>query len=226
MARKSKRYKEISPKIDREREYDLAEAITLLKSTASAKFDETVELAMQLGIDPRKSDQALRGTFSLPNGTGKELSVVVFAQGPAAEAAKNAGAAEVGGEELVEKVAQGWADFDVAIATPDMMQHVRKLGRVLGPRGKMPSPKSGTVTEDVETAVNEFRLGKLEYRNDSTGNIHVPVGKASFSEEDLKENAQAFIDHIIRSKPVGVKGRYLKRVCLTTTMGPSVKVAV
>lgn len=226
MARKSKRYREISPKIDREREYELAEAIKLLKSTASAKFDETVELAMQLGIDPRKSDQALRGTFSLPKGTGRELKVAVFAQGSALEAAKKAGATEAGGEELVEKVAQGWADFDVAISTPDMMQFVRKLGKVLGPRGKMPSPKSGTVTDDVETAVNEFRLGKLEYRNDSTGNIHVSVGKASFSEEDLEENAQAFIDHIIRSKPVGVKGRYVKRVCLSTTMGPSVKVAV
>ena len=224
--KRSKRYTASAERIDGDQRYELSEAVGLIKGGQAAKFDETVEICLTLSIDPKQSDQAVRGTISLPKGIGKSLSVAVFAEGDDAEAAKAAGADAVGGEDLVQKVSDGWMDFDVAISTSRMMQHVRKLGRVLGPKGKMPSPKSGTVTDDVAKTVSEFKQGKIEFRNDSTGNIHAPLGKLSFSEEDLLENAQALIDHINRVRPAAAKGRFIKKASLSTTMGPGVKLAL
>ena len=226
MARKSKRYIQAAGKIDGARQYELAEAVKLLKTLDPAKFNECVEISMQLGIDPKQSDQALRGTISLPKGTGKELKILVFADGKAAEDARAAGAVEVGGPELVQKVEGGWTDFDIAISTPAMMQHVRKLGRVLGPKGKMPTPKAGTVTDDVTTAVREFRVGRIEYRTDDTGNLHAPLGKIGFPAEDIIANAEAFIQMIVKARPVAAKGKYIRRASLSTTMGPAVKLAI
>jgi large subunit ribosomal protein L1 len=226
MARRSKRYKEADTKVDREKQYPLAEAVGLLKSLPHAKFDESVDIAMQLGIDPKQADQMLRGTLSLPKGTGRTLKVIVFAEGKSAEEAQAAGAIEVGGPALVEKVEKGWMEFDVAVATPAMMQHVRKLGRVLGPKGKMPTPKTGTVTDDVKTAVTEFRMGKIEFKSDDTGNIHAMLGKMSFTAEDLVTNAEAFIQHITKVKPAAAKGKYIKSASLSSSMGPSVNLVV
>ena len=205
---------------------ELAAAVRCLQGFAKAKFDQTVELVLSLGIDPRQADQALRGSVSLPHGVGATRRVIAFCEGPDAEAAKAAGAVDTGGEELVKKVQDGWMDFDVAVAHPSLMSKVGKLGRVLGPQGKMPSPKSGTVTPDVVRAVKEYTAGKLEYRNDAGANIHAVVGKVSFSNGDLEANIEAFVDHIRRAKPSTAKGQYIKKVCLSATMTPAVTLDV
>jgi len=205
---------------------DLGEAVDALCKFDNAKFDETVEVAVRLGIDPKQTAQAVRGAFSLPHGTGKKLKVIAFCEGDDAAAAKEAGAIDADGEELAKKVEGGWFDFDVAIAHPSMMRFVGKLGRVLGPQGKMPSPKSGTVTGDVGTAVRECGAGKIEFRNDAGAIIHAPVGRRSFSKEQLQENIHAFIEHVKGLRPTGIKGIFIKRVYIKSTMSPSVPVAV
>ena len=225
MVKRSKRYQEAAGLVDRDMVYEVDAAVDLLKTLPMAKFDEAVEVAVRLGIDPSKTDQLIRGAVSLPNGLGKTIKVIVFAEGDKAEAAKAAGADEVGSGDLAEKVAGGWTDFDIVIASPDMMKHVGKLGRVLGPSGKMPSPKSGTVTADVAGAVEEFKAGKVEFRTDAGGNVHAPVGRASFSTEDLVENLTTFLDHIASLRPAAVKGHYLRKVSLSTTMGPGLRIA-
>ncbi|HUT36738.1 MAG TPA: 50S ribosomal protein L1 [Planctomycetota bacterium] len=222
----SKRYQEAMKGIDRAKSYTVDEAVQTLKGLPSAKFDETVEIAFHLGVDPKKPDQAVRGTISLPKGIGRSLRVVVFAEGELAAKAKAAGAQEAAGQELIDRVTGGWTDFDVAIAAPAMMRQVGRLGRILGPKGLMPSPKSGTVTDDIENAVREFRAGKLEYRTDSGGNVHAPVGRKSFPPEDLKANIEAMIERIRQAKPSSAKGRYIVGVSLSTTMGPGLRLAV
>jgi len=202
------------------------EAVKVLKSLDGAKFDETVELVLKLGIDPRQSTQNVRGSLTLPHGTGREVRVIAFAEGEDAEEAREAGAIEVGSADLVKKIQDGWMDFDVAIAHPRMMRFVGRLGKILGPQGKMPSPKSGTVTEHVAQAVREFKAGKIEFRNDKGGNVHVPVGKRSFPEEQLVENIRAVIEHIQGMRPSGTKGQFIQRATITTTMGPGVRIAV
>ena len=202
------------------------EAVAVVKKLDSTKFDQTVELVLHLGIDPKQADQMIRGSFSLPKGIGKTKRVIAFCEGQAAEDAKAGGASEVGTDDLVARIQGGWADFDVAVAHPQMMGKVGKLGRILGPQGKMPSPKSGTVTPDVAQAVKDYAAGKVEYRNDAGGNIHAGIGKLSFSAEDLKENVDAFIAHIRRARPAAAKGQYIKRACLKATMSPSVQLAV
>ncbi len=204
----------------------LPEAVSVLKKFDGAKFDETVELSLKLGIDPKQSNQAVRGSFSLPNGIGKTMKVVVFADGEPARAAKEAGALEVGGEDLAKKILDGWMDFDVAIAHPAMMRHVGKLGRVLGPHGKMPSPKSGTVTEDIGRVVREFVAGKIEFRNDDTGNLHVVMGKKSFPPEKLAANVASFLDHVRTLKPPSSKGVFIQKAVLSATMSPGVPLAL
>ncbi|MGQ3686104.1 MAG: 50S ribosomal protein L1 [Candidatus Loosdrechtia sp.] len=226
MAKKGKRYLESAKLVDPKKKYELKEAIKLLRSFKPAKFPESVEISMKLGIDPKQSDQLIRGSVSLPNGIGKSLRVIVFASGEKAEIAKKAGAEEVGAEELVKKVEGGWSDFDVAIATSDMMKLVGKLGRVLGPQGKMPSPKSGTVTDDVEKAVKEFKAGRIEYRTDAGGNVHTLVGKTSFSDKDLEENIAAFIKQIVNSRPPTAKGVFVENISVSTTMSPGVALHV
>ena len=212
-------------RFDRARQYGLGEAVDLVKSVASANFDETVELAVRLGVDPRRADQIVRGTVALPAGTGREVRVAVFAAGEAAAEAREAGADAAGADDLVNRIQQeGFLDFDVAIATPDLMGQVGRLGRVLGPRGLMPNPKTGTVTTDVARAVREFKGGRVEYRTDKVGNVHVPVGKVSFDRRALMENVQAVVDELLRAKPAAAKGRYLRSVTLCSTMGPGVKV--
>jgi large subunit ribosomal protein L1 len=223
---RSKRYSEAAKKVEADKLHGLDEALELLKALESAKFDETVEIAVRLGIDAKQSEQAVRGTISLPKGIGRTLRVIVFAEGEKAEAALAAGADEVGGQELIEKIQGGWMDFDVAIAVPEMMRAVGRLGRVLGPRGLMPSPKSGTVTADVGPAVTEFKAGKIEYRADAAGNVHAPVGKKSFSVEDLKANVEAFVEHVRQRRPAATKGRYIQSVSLSTTMGPGIRLAM
>ncbi len=224
MAKKrSKRYRAVAEQVDRSSTYTLEEAVALVKSCATAKFDETVELAFKLGVDPRRADQMVRGTVSLPHGTGRDVRVIVFAQGEKQTEAREAGADEVGANELIEKVEGGWLEFDVAIATPDMMRSLGKLGRVLGPRGLMPSPKSGTVTMDVGRAVAEFKKGKIEFRTDRAANVHVPVGKVRFDERQLVENAATVIETIIRARPASAKGVYLQSVAISSTMGPGLK---
>ncbi|MBI2193220.1 MAG: 50S ribosomal protein L1 [Planctomycetes bacterium] len=224
--KRSKRYQKAMTQVERTRTYPVPEAVERLKSMPPAKFDETVGLSLKLGVDPKQSDQLLRGSFSLPKGIGKKLRVVVFAQGEKAEKAKAAGAIEVGGQDLVQKIEGGFLDFDVAIAAPDMMRFVGRLGRVLGPKGLMPSPKSGTVTDDVERAVREFSAGKIEYRTDNTGNVHVPVGKRSFPVPDLVENITAFLDFIKASRPSAAKGKFIENVVLSSTMSPGLKLEV
>lgn len=223
---KSKRYRQAAEAIDVAKEYGLPEALELIKAQPAAKFDETIEVAIHTGLDAKKADQALRGTISLPKGTGKSLRVVAFCPPDQVDAAKAAGAIEAGGEELAEKISGGWFDFDVAVAAPSTMKFVGKLGRTLGPKGLMPSPKSGTVTEDIVSAVTEFAAGKIEYRLDAGGNVHAPVGKKSFSTEDLAANVEAFVDQIHRSKPSTAKGKYIKGITLAATMGPGIKVAM
>ena len=220
MVKRSKRYASAAARIDRDTQYEATEAFTILKDLPGAKFDETVDVVVKLGIDPRKSDQLVRGAVSLPKGLGKTVKVVVFAEGDKAEAATAAGADEVGSAELAEKISGGWLDFDVVIASPDMMKHVGKLGRVLGPQGKMPSPKSGTVTPDVAAAVTEFKAGKVEFRTDPGGNVHAPLGKRSFPVEDLVSNLTAFLDHLMTMRPAAVKGVFMRKVSVSTTMGP------
>jgi large subunit ribosomal protein L1 len=219
-----KKYNAAIAQVDREALLGLNEAVAKVKALASAKFDETIEIACRLGVDPRKADQAVRGTLSLPAGTGKTNRVAVFAAGEAAQAARDAGADVVGADDLVAKVQGGFLDFDIAIATPDQMGQVGGLGRVLGPRGLMPNPKTGTVTMDVAKAVTEFKGGRVEYKTDRFGNVHLRVGKASFSEADLVKNISAVIDELMRAKPASSKGRYLMGVTLSSTMGPGVKV--
>ncbi len=224
MVKHSKRYIAAAAKVDRAKVYEPSEAIALLKSLPPAKFDETVEVAVNLGIDPKKSDQLVRGAVSLPKGLGKSVRVVVFAEGDKAEAARASGADLVGSSDLAEKILGGWMDFDIVIASPDMMKHVGKLGKVLGPQGKMPSPKSGTVTPDVGNAVREFKAGKVEFRTDAGGNVHAPVGKRSFNAEDLEANLKAFLDHLSGLRPASVKGVFFKKICVSTTMGPGAQV--
>ncbi len=219
-----KRYRDATTKYDRDHLHSAEEAINIVLANATAKFDETIELLVRLGVDPRKTDQMIRGTVALPSGTGRDVRVAVFAQGEAAAAAEAAGAEFVGGEELAAEVEGGMTDFDVAIAAPDMMPTVGKLGRVLGPRGLMPNPKAGTVTPDVAKAVEEFKGGKVEFRTDRNGNVHVPVGKASFDADKIMANVVVVIEELERAKPASAKGRYLKKVGLSSTMGPGVKI--
>lgn len=224
MPKHSKRYNELKKLIDPEKAYTLDEAVELVKKVANAKFDETVEFHIKTNIDYRKSEQNIRSTISLPNGTGKTVRVLVFAKGDKADEAKNAGADYVGAEDLVDRITnEAFFDFDVAIATPDMMKVIGKLGKVLGPRGLMPNPKSGTVTEDVASAVSEFKKGKVEVRTDKTGNLHFPVGKASFDQEKLRENIKAAYEQIVGLRPAGVKGIFIKKVVVASTMGPGIK---
>ena len=223
MAGRGKRYADAGRGFDAQELHEPVEAIDLVKTLAKAKFDETIELAVRLGVDPRKADQIVRGTVSLPSGTGKTVRVAVFATGPAADEARQAGADAVGADDLVERVQGGFLDFDVAIATPDLMGQVGKLGRVLGPRGLMPNPKTGTVTTDVGKAVTEFRGGRVEYRTDRYGNVHVPIGKASFDRAALLANFRAVIEELMRAKPASAKGRYVRGAALSPTMGPGVK---
>ncbi len=218
-----KKYADSLKLIDRTKQYDPEEAIALVKQTAKAKFDETVEISVRLGVDPRHADQQVRGTVVLPNGTGKTKSVLVIAKGPKAEEALAAGADFVGAEDMIAKIQGGWFGFDVCIATPDMMGLVGRLGRVLGPKGLMPNPKTGTVTMDVTKAINETKAGKVEYRVDKTAIIHCPVGKASFDEQKLTENLRTLMEAIIKAKPSAAKGAYIKSAVLSTTMGPGIK---
>ncbi|MBI4230918.1 MAG: 50S ribosomal protein L1 [Planctomycetes bacterium] len=204
----------------------IPQAVAVLRKYKPAKFDETVELSMRLGIDPKQADQLVRGSFSMPRGLGKTVRVIVFAGDAAAKEARDAGALEVGGDDLIKKVAEGWLDFDVAVAHPEMMAKVGRLGKVLGPQGKMPSPKSGTVTPKVGEAVKAFQAGKIEYRNDDSGNLHVPVGKRSFPDDALVENLKAFSGHILANRPAGVKGTFLHGAAISLTMSPSVKVVL
>ena len=219
-----KRYRQQHDKVQRDHQYPPDEAISLLKETASAKFDETVELHVRLGVNVRHAEEQLRGTLALPHGLGKDVTVAVFAQGQQARDAEAAGADFVGGDELAKKVEEGWTDFDVVIATPDMMPAVGKLGRVLGPQGKMPNPKVGTVTDDVEKAITESKAGKVEYRTDRQAIIHMAIGKASCEQDKLLDNYTAVIDEIVRAKPSSSKGRYVLSSTLTTTMGPGIRV--
>jgi large subunit ribosomal protein L1 len=225
MVKHSKRYNSAVTRVDRSIKYEPTEALTLIKSLPAANFDETVDVVVKLGIDPRKSDQLVRGAVSLPKGLGKTVKVIVFAEGDKADAAKAAGADEVGSADLADRITGGWLDFDVVIASPDMMRHVGKLGKVLGPQGKMPSPKSGTVTPDVAKAVEEFKAGKVEFRTDAGGNVHAPLGKRSFPVEDLETNLRAFLGHLGGLRPSAVKGTFLRKVSISTTMGPGALVA-
>ena len=221
---RGKRFEEAQKLVDRDELYAPREAMKLLKQMTSSKFDETVELAIRLGVDPRKADQMVRGAVSLPKGTGKTMRVVAFAKGENATLAREAGADEVGDDDLATRIQGGWMDFDAVVASPDMMSVVGKLGRVLGPRGLMPNPKSGTVTDDVAKAVRDIKGGQVEYRTDKSGNLHLIIGKKSFEEADLVENYAAVIDEIIRAKPASAKGRYLRSITMTTTHGPGIKV--
>ena len=218
--KRSKRYVAASERIDRDRQYDPREALELIKGLSKTKFDETVDVVVKLGIDPRKTDQLVRGAVSLPKGLGKTVKVVVFAEGDKATAAQEAGADEVGSGDLAEKIQGGWMDFDIVIASPDMMKHVGKLGKVLGPQGKMPSPKSGTVTPNVADAVKEFKAGKVEFRTDAGGNVHAPLGKRSFEVGALRENLEAFLNHLNGMRPAAVKGTFMRKISVSTTMGP------
>jgi large subunit ribosomal protein L1 len=224
MPKRGKIYQEAQKQIDRDKAYTAKEAIQLAKELSKAKFDETVEVAIKLGVDPKHADQQVRGTVVLPHGTGKVARILVFAKGEKVKEAEAAGADFVGAEDMVAKIEGGWLDFDVAIATPDMMGAVGKLGRVLGPRGLMPNPKTGTVTFDLEKTVKEFKAGKIEYRVDKAGNIHAPLGKVSFEVDSLAENFSALVDALIKAKPAAAKGKYIRGVAVSTTMGPGIKI--
>lgn len=226
MSQFSKKQKEARAKVDRARTYSLTDAIEIIKDASYCKFDETVDLAVRLGVDPRHADQMVRGAVVLPNGLGKEVRVLVFAKGEKEKAARDAGADYVGAEDLVAKIQEGWFDFDMAIATPDMMGVVGKIGKLLGPRGLMPNPKVGTVTFDVEQAVKECKAGKIEYRVEKAGIIHAPVGKLSFATDKLSENIIALIEALIKAKPSAAKGTYLRKLSISSTMGPGVPLDV
>jgi large subunit ribosomal protein L1 len=226
MANRGKKYLEAAKKVEREKTYSLTEAAELLKETGTAKFDETADIAIKLGVDPRKADQMVRGTVLLPHGTGKEVKILVFAKGEKEQEAKDAGADFVGADDMVEKVKGGWLDFDKAVATPDMMGVVGKVARVLGPRGLMPNPKVGTVTFDLKETIGDLKKGKVEFRTEKGGILHVPVGKVSFDKEKLCENIQALLDTVNKLKPLSSKGQYLKNVVLSSTMGPGIKIDV
>ncbi|HEY8317867.1 MAG TPA: 50S ribosomal protein L1 [Amnibacterium sp.] len=226
MTKHSKAYRAAAAKLEPGRFYSPEEAVSLARETGSAKFDSTVEVALKLGVDVRKADQIVRGTVSLPHGTGKTARVIVFAIGPAAEAAIAAGADEVGGDELIAKVAGGYTSFDAAVATPDMMGKVGRLGRVLGPRGLMPNPRTGTVTPDAAKAVSEIKGGRIEFRTDKHSNVHLVVGKSGFTQDALNENLKAAIDEIVRLKPAAAKGRYIQKASVSTTFGPGIPVDV
>lgn len=220
MAKHGKKYRKVTEHLDSTKEFPMADALKFLQKNAFARFDETAEMAFRLGVNPTKSDQAVRGTISLPHGTGKKVRVVVFANGEAADAATEAGADEVGFTDLIEKVKEGWVDFDVAIATTEAMSEVRKLGKVLGPRGLMPNPRNGTVTEDTATAVKQFKAGRVEFKMDKAGNVNVPFGKLSFETDQLEENGKAVISAVMAAKPAAVKGVYVKKCSVSSTMGP------
>jgi large subunit ribosomal protein L1 len=224
MANRGKKYLEAKSKVNRDRRYELEEGVKLLLGTSYAKFDEGVDLAIRLGVDPKKSDQMVRGTAVLPHGTGKKVRVLVFAKGQKEKEALDAGADYAGADELIEKISKGWLDFDKAIATPDMMGSVSKLGKILGPRGLMPNPKVGTVTFDLERAIKEIKAGKVEFRVEKAGVVHVPVGKVSFGFDRLLENVKTILDVIIRAKPPTSKGIYFRSIGLSTTMGPGIKI--
>jgi large subunit ribosomal protein L1 len=226
MAKHGKRYEAAAKMVEKGKEYKLVEAVDVLKKLPKAKFDETVELAFKLGVDPKQSDQMVRGTVALPHGTGKKVRVVVFAKGAAAQAAKDAGADTVGFEDIVKQVQGGWTDFDVAIATPEAMNEVRKLGKVLGPRGLMPNPKTGTVTEDTAAAVKVCKAGRVEYRMDRNGNVMVPFGKLSFTTDALVENGKAVIAAVQAARPAAAKGIYIKRATVSSTMGPGLHIQI
>lgn len=226
MAKKGKKHQEALKLVDRTKAYDVSEAIALVKETAKANFDETVEAAFRLGVDPKKADQQIRGAMVLPNGTGKTQRVLVFAKGEKAKEAEAAGADYVGDADYINKINQGWFDFDVVVATPDMMAEVGKLGRVLGPKGLMPNPKTGTVTFDVAKAVQDVKAGKVEYRVDKSSNVHVPIGKVSFDNEKLVENFLAITETLVKAKPQAAKGTYMKNASVSSTMGPGIRVDV
>lgn len=224
MAKFGKKYQDAAKLIDSKKVYDADEAVELVKKTATAKFDETVEVAVRLGVNPKYADQQVRGAIVLPHGTGKSKTVLVFAKGEKAKEAEAAGADYVGSDDLVAKIQGGWADFDVAVATPDMMGTVGRLGKILGPRGLMPNPKVGTVTLDVTKAIGEIKAGKIEYRTDKSGNVQAPIGKASFDSNKLLENFTVLIDTLVKVRPASAKGQYMRSITLSTTMGPGVKV--
>lgn len=224
MPRHGKKYQEAAKLIEPGKLYDPEEAVALVKKTATAKFDETVGLSVRLGVDPKRADQQVRGAVVLPYGTGKSKRVVVFAKGEKAKEAESAGADFVGAEDLVAKVQEGWLDFDVAVATPDMMGMVGRLGKILGPRGLMPNPKVGTVTMDVARAVKEIKAGKIEYRTDKAGNVNVPVGKVSFEPDKLLANVRTLLEALLRAKPAAAKGQYMRSITISTTMGPGIKI--
>lgn len=224
MPKRGKKYLNALEKIDRNHLYDPDEALNLIKEIAPANFDETVEVSVRLGIDPRHADQQVRGAVVLPHGTGKTRKVLVFAKGDKATEAADAGADYVGAEEMVKKVQEGWLDFEVAVATPDMMSMVGRLGKILGPRGMMPNPKTGTVTFDIERAVKEIKAGKIEFRADKTGIVHAPIGKVSFPVESLKENYTTLIETLIKARPAAAKGQYIRSVTVSSSMGPGVKI--
>ncbi len=226
MSRHGKKYKKSLENLDRAKKREIPEALEILAAFEKPNFDETVEIGIRLGIDPKQADQTIRGSFSLPHGLGKEKRVIVFAEGAKAEEAKNAGAAEIGSDDLIKRISDGWMDFDVAVAVPDQMKKVGKIARLLGPQGKMPSPKTGTLTNDIEKTVKEFKAGKIGYRNDSDGNLHVPVGKRSFAREKLQENIEALIEHIRKKRPASAKGVFIQSVTLSATMSPGVALAV
>ncbi len=224
MSKRSRTYQEQMERVDRENEYHSEEAFELVKEISSASFDETVDLAVNLGVNPKHADQNIRGTVVLPNGTGQEMKVVVIAKGEKVKEAEEAGADVVGGEDIVDRIEDGWMDFDTVIATPDMMSVVGKLGPILGPQGLMPNPKAGTVTFELEKAVEEFKAGKLEYRVDKNGIIHLPLGRVSFSTEELMENFLEIMDILIRERPAAAKGKYIHSITVSSTMGPGVKI--
>jgi len=226
MAIHGKKYVAVAEKVNKEEDYSVESAVAYLQENPTAKFDETLEFAFRMGVDPSKSDQAIRSTVALPHGTGKDVRVIVFATGEAADAARDAGAAEVGFEDLIKKIQDGWMDFDAAVATPDAMKEVRKVARVLGPRGLMPNPKTGTVTDDTAAAVQQLQAGRVEFRMDRNGNIAVPFGKRSFEKTALLENAKAVVDAINGARPSAAKGTYIKRCTISSTMGPGLRVAL
>ncbi|MFS8578798.1 MAG: 50S ribosomal protein L1 [Novibacillus thermophilus] len=226
MVKHGKKYQQALEQVDRDKAYGPTEALDLVKKIAPANFDETVEAAIRLNVDPKRSDQQVRGAVVLPHGTGKTKRVLVFAKGEKAKEAEAAGADYVGDEDLIEKVSQGWLDFDVVVATPDMMGQVGKLGRILGPKGLMPNPKTGTVTFEVEKAVSESKAGKIEYRVDKAGNVHAPIGKVSFETRELAENLETLIETLIKAKPPAAKGRYIRNVSVSSSMGPGIRVDV